>query len=161
MFLRTILYEEHFFINLIFISPQKLATASPCFTFKHLGFLLAAIVRRRKNIQFPKHIFSLASLTPLACCFDSLQVKSVKPALHRTIALHWAWKANELTVYTGWPRPGGPGNLASPAGAAGCLPGNGPSGNAAVSVEHHYLAGSHRQLACQTQQRGTKYIALA
>lgn len=54
-------------------------------------------------------------------------------------------------VHTCRPCPGGPGDLASPAGTAGRLPSNGPSGNAAVSVEHHYLAGSHRQLALSEQ----------
>lgn len=69
----------------------------------------------------------------------------------------WARKVIQLTVYTCWPRPGGPGDLASPAGTAGCLPSDGPPGNAAVSVEHHYLAGSHRQLACQTQEQSTSH----
>lgn len=58
---------------------------------------------------------------------------------------------HDSRVYAGRPCPGGAGDLASPAGAAGRLPGNGPSGNAAVSVEHHYLAGSHRQLALSEQ----------
>lgn len=52
-----------------------------------------------------------------------------------------------LTVNTCGPGPGGSGDLAPPAGAAGCLPSDGPPGDAAVSVEHHDLAGSHRQLA--------------
>lgn len=67
----------------------------------------------------------------------------------------------QLTIYTGWSRPGGAGDLASPAGAAGSLPGDCPSGNTAVSIEHHYLTGAHRQLACQTQERGEKCITLA
>lgn len=54
-----------------------------------------------------------------------------------------------LTVDACGPGPGGSGDLAPPAGAAGRLPSDGPPGDAAVSVEHHYLAGSHRQLACQ------------
>lgn len=96
-----------------------------------------------------------------ASCFDSIQLKSVIFALYGTISLPRARKVIQLTVYTCWPRPGGPSNLASPAGAAGRLPSDGPSGNAAVSVEHHYLAGSHCQLACRTEQGGTKYITLA
>lgn len=54
-----------------------------------------------------------------------------------------------LTVNTCGPGPGGSGDLAPPAGAAGRLPSDGAPGDAAVSVEHHYLAGSHRQLACR------------
>lgn len=115
---------------------------------------------KRGIFTFPRHFLTCFS-DHLACCTDSFQLKSVVSSLHRTIAHPWARKVNQLTVYTGRPCPGGAGNLASPAGTAGRLPGNGPSGNAAVSVEHHYLAGSHRQLACQTQQRETKYITLA
>lgn len=61
-------------------------------------------------------------------------------------------KVTRLTVYTGRPGPGGPGDLTSPAGAAGRLPGDGPPGEAAVPVEHHDLAGAHRQLACSEEQ---------
>lgn len=82
----------------------------------------------------------------LSRCTESLQLHSL------IFILHWAREVTELTIYAGRPRPGGAGDLASPAGAAGCLPGDGPPGNTAVSVEHHYFAGSHRQLACQTQQ---------
>lgn len=56
-----------------------------------------------------------------------------------------------LTVNTCGPGPGGSGDLAPPAGAAGRLPSDGPPGDAAVSVEHHDLAGSHRQLACRNR----------
>lgn len=87
------------------------------------------------STNFPNHS---------ACCCDSLRLKSV---------LRQATRVIQLTVYTCRPRPGGPGDLASPAGAAGRLPSDGPSGNAAVSVEHHDLTGSHRQLACQTAAR--------
>lgn len=69
-------------------------------------------------------------------------------------------EVDQLTVYAGRSGPGGAGDLASPAGAAGSLPGDCPSGNAAVSIEHHYLTGPHRQLACQIQEGGKKGFTL-
>lgn len=69
-------------------------------------------------------------------------------------------KTTRLTVYTGRPGPGGPSDLTSPAGAAGRLPGDGPPREAAVSVEHHNLAGSHRQLACKQKERQAHSISV-
>lgn len=92
-----------------------------------------------------------ATTAPGAGPAGSVEQEAADLPLHAGSHLTPLTAANNSRIYAGRPRPGGAGDLASPAGAAGCLPGDGPPGNTAVSVEHHYFAGSHRQLALSEQ----------
>ncbi len=53
-----------------------------------------------------------------------------------------------LTVHACWSGPCGASDLSSPAGTAGCLPGDSALGLTAVSIQHHYLTCAYCQLTC-------------
>lgn len=67
------------------------------------------------------------------------------------VCVHTMWECVcglHLTVHACWSGPCGASDLSSPAGAAGCLPGDSALGLTAVSIQHHYLTCAYCQLTC-------------
>lgn len=83
-------------------------------------------------------------MTWLVACCDRIYV---------CVHMHTMWECVcvcglHLTVHACWSGPCGASDLSSPAGTAGCLPGDSALGLTAVSIQHHYLTCAYCQLTC-------------